>query len=219
MTNELPINEITETWQSEGPHAGRRAVLIRLGYCNHACAWCAHPGTCTDPDATCPPTPVADIIDRATTAPLYVIAGGEPMLHQKHWAFTALLGGLRPGDVHMETNGSIVPAESTIALVKHFTVSPKLTDNYDRTSALVAFADLASEGRAAFTFTATGAADLDHIANTVDVYRIPETTVWVAPGGDTADTMIKTHRALADTIRAHGWNTSTRLHTLLAEGE
>ncbi len=77
----LPLVEDFYTIQGEGYHAGKPAYFIRLGGCDVGCRWC---------DATAawnarlyPPTPIAEIVERAASHPAQaiVITGGEPTLY------------------------------------------------------------------------------------------------------------------------------------------
>lgn len=226
---QLPFAECFRTIQGEGPAIGRQSVFVRLGLCNLSCRWCDTPFTWDarrfDLAEEVPDTPVAEIVERATSygVPLFVVTGGEPLMHQRKPAMEALLTGLLPvGDVHVETNGTIPPSPRLEELVAHFTVSPKLANNGAdpekkriKPRAVARFAEIAARDRACFKFVATTTADLDEIAALVEAHELPARAVWVMPEGITPDTVLANHRALADEVIARGWNTTTRLHTLL----
>lgn len=101
---EYPLMEDFYTIQGEGTYTGRAAYFIRLAGCDVGCWWCdvkeswdeeAHPRVKT-----------RDIVNRAgrSGAPIAVITGGEPLLHDLD-PLTARLKqeGL---EVHIETSGS-----------------------------------------------------------------------------------------------------------------
>ena len=100
----LPLMEDFYTLQGEGFYQGSAAYFIRLGGCNVGCVWCdvkeswqadAHPSVA-----------IAEIVKRtkASGAPIAVITGGEPSLHNL-MELTAQLkqAGLR---THVETSGA-----------------------------------------------------------------------------------------------------------------
>lgn len=223
----LPLSEVFgPTWQGEGPHAGRRCAFIRLGLCNLTCEWCDTPFTWDssryDVHAECPETPVVDIWKRleATGCSMVVLSGGEPLVHHQRLPhlFT------HHHEWHVETNGTIAPPEYWDRYVTHTTVSPKVNTRDPlkkrfKPAALRAWADKAARGRAAFKFVVTNPRDLDVIEAIMRRYDIPRRRVWVMPEGTTAEAVIAHHRDLAPHIEAHGFNTTTRLHTLLYDNE
>ena len=115
----LPLMEDFYTIQGEGAHAGKPAYFIRTAGCDVQCWWCdvkeswdenQHPGV-----------PVAEIVDRAVQsgAPMAVITGGEPLLHNLEPLTIRLREeGL---NVHIETSGSS-PLSGVLDWV---TLSPK----------------------------------------------------------------------------------------------
>ncbi len=77
----LPLVEDFYTIQGEGYHTGCPAYFIRLGGCDVGCRWCDAKYTWNP--AMFPPTPVEEIVRRATAcaAQAIVITGGEPLLY------------------------------------------------------------------------------------------------------------------------------------------
>lgn len=230
----LPVNDVFgPTFQGEGPYTGRRCYFVRLGHCNLACTWCDTPytwdSTRYDLPTQNPQRPAEQILHRLRTLghqppDTVVISGGEPLMHQRRPAFTELLTGLH--GTHIETNGTIPPTPGITGHIQHFTVSPKLANNAAdpahrriRPAALEAFAELAADGRACFKFVASTLEDLDEVQALVEEHHLPPNTVWIMPEGTTADAVLHAHRPLADHILAAGFNTSTRLHTLLWNDE
>lgn len=112
----LQINDIFWTLQGEGRWAGRRALFVRLPYCNYDCPWCD-----TDYDSF-EPLSEEDFKAFATKEPsrFAVITGGEPLAHKDLPRILKILKDLG-FYIACETNGSF-PTPSEIDFV---TVSPK----------------------------------------------------------------------------------------------
>jgi organic radical activating enzyme len=101
------------TVQGEGPHAGQRAVFIRLAHCNLRCTFCD-----TDFTTGAAPVPVDALVQQALIesgrefhgreTPLVVITGGEPLRQPLHVLVAALnLAGFTR--VQIETAGTLPP--------------------------------------------------------------------------------------------------------------
>ncbi len=100
----LPLVEDFYTIQGEGYHTGCPAYFIRLGGCDVGCRWCDAKYTWNP--AIFPPTPVEEIVRRATAcaAQAIVITGGEPLLYPLEELTRQLREcGLR---IFLETSGS-----------------------------------------------------------------------------------------------------------------
>lgn len=108
------------TIQGEGVHAGRACVFLRFAICNIACSWC---DTDFAPEGSVKMT--AEQIAHSLVeidhnqSRVVVVTGGEPTLQwDEDLASTLAEAGFA---VHMETNGTRIPAAS----VDWLTVSPK----------------------------------------------------------------------------------------------
>lgn len=230
MTGELTLLPVSEvfgpTFQGEGPHSGLRTGFVRLGLCNLSCEWCDTPYTWDnaryDVSKECPPTTVSEVHDRlrALNVDTVCLSGGEPLMHRAklHHLLTP------EWSWHAETNGTIAPPVYWRELVAHTTVSPKINtrDAHKKRikpAALAEWSALANEGRAIFKFVASKVADLQLVADVVTEVGIDPRHVWVMPEGTDAKTVVSRHRQLADHVSERGWNTTTRLHTLLYEKE
>lgn len=78
------------TLQGEGYHQGKAAYFIRLGGCDVGCVWCdVKESWAFD---THPKMTVAEIVEniKSSKAPLAVITGGEPLLHNLAELTTAI---------------------------------------------------------------------------------------------------------------------------------
>lgn len=113
----LRLNDIFWTVQGEGFHTGRRALFVRMPYCNYECPWCDTEYNSINFKLT------PDEFRKFATqekARLAVITGGEPAINKQTPLVTAILKDLG-FTVAIETNGS-VPAPPGVDFI---TVSPK----------------------------------------------------------------------------------------------
>lgn len=99
-----PVMEHFYTIQGEGYHQGRAAYFVRLGGCDVGCVWCdvkeswdaaAHPQMTVEE--------IIAPIDQ-TKAPMVVITGGEPLMHDLEPLINALQD--KGYAVNIETSGS-----------------------------------------------------------------------------------------------------------------
>jgi organic radical activating enzyme len=221
----LPVAEVFgPTFQGEGPYTGVRTGFVRLGLCNLSCQWCDTPytwdSTRYDVDRECPPTELEQVHAqlRAMDVDVVCVSGGEPLMHRAQ--LDKLL--VPPWRWHVETNGTIAPPSWWSEHVEHTSVSPKINtrDPFKKRiklPALTAWAELGS--RVAFKFVASTPADLAEVDYVVELVGIGPSRVWVMPEGSTSSEVIKRHRELAPYVLDRGWNSTTRLHTLLYEQE
>ncbi len=114
-----PVMEHFYTLQGEGAHAGRAAYFVRLGGCDVGCVWCDVKESW---DAAAHPLATTTEIEgwiRHTNAPLAVITGGEPAMHDlRPLCATLAKAGIAR---HIETSG----AHELRGEFDWITVSPK----------------------------------------------------------------------------------------------
>lgn len=100
----LPVMEHFYTIQGEGYYQGHAAYFIRLGGCDVGCVWCDVKES-WDADAH-PKYSITEIVNWVINAqaPLAVITGGEPLLHN----LDALTAALQAAGIktNIETSGS-----------------------------------------------------------------------------------------------------------------
>ena len=104
MDVSYPIMEHFYTIQGEGVHTGKAAYFIRTAGCDVNCWWCDVKESWEEEGH--PNLKVSFLVDQAkqSGAPIAVITGGEPLLHNLLPLTTALKNaGLQ---VHIETSGS-----------------------------------------------------------------------------------------------------------------
>jgi 7-carboxy-7-deazaguanine synthase len=116
LSKPLQINDLFWTLQGEGRWTGRRALFVRLPYCNYNCSWCD-----TAYDSFKPWTEEEfTTFAKQEPARFAVITGGEPLMHKDLPRIIRILKDLN-FYIACETNGSY-PAPDEIDYV---TVSPK----------------------------------------------------------------------------------------------
>jgi organic radical activating enzyme len=110
------LNEIFHSYQSEGFHAGGRALFVRFPFCNLKCKWCD-----TDYDSYKEYT-LDSVIAMATieATRFCVITGGEPAMNKQVPILIKELDRLNYF-IAMETNGTLPIPEG----IDWVTVSPK----------------------------------------------------------------------------------------------
>ena len=226
MSRLLPVSEVFgPTIQGEGPHAGRRVYFVRLGGCNLSCSWCdsayTWDGETYDLREELTPSTALDVLARLHElgwdgdAPV-VLTGGEPLLYQRFPEFVELLA-LVP-EVHVETNGTILPTHHTIANVAHFSTSPKLAHagtHRGRSAEPAAGWDRVAETvPVAVKVVVQTPADCDTAAALVDSMGLTRSHLWLMPEGITAEVLGTRWRMVCDqALRLHA-NATHRLHVL-----
>lgn len=213
------------TLQGEGMAAGRLSSFVRFGGCNLSCSWCDSPYTWDadrfDLRKEISLLTVDEIVERTPWAPLIVITGGEPLLNQRKTAFHDLLRKLkaRGSELHMETNGTIVPNETVVDLIDVFMVSPKQAHAGDHKRAQnaalapgwAAVHPLKPAHLKVVVEDAAGVAEAAHLAIS---HGWPQEHVWVMPEGTTSEVLNGRFPEIATAATEHMINASHRLHVL-----
>jgi organic radical activating enzyme len=228
----LPVVEVFgPTIQGEGPYAGRNADFIRLGGCNLSCAWCDTPyswdGRRFDLRSEITPTPVPEILNSiARQSGIVVVTGGEPLLYAHTAAFEALVTGIvaQGRDVHIETNGTILPPNSIAAAVSVFVVSPKLANarlgTRDGSSQLHrGWADIADLTEVHLKIVCEDVSDVRAAVLIADEAGLPRSRLWVMPEAADRTTVARRFGTIADAAAREGVNATSRLHLLAWDAE
>lgn len=222
----VPVSEVYgPVLQGEGPHVGRPVTFLRLGLCNLSCSWCDTPYTWDrtrfNLNVETPQRSYDELRDMlGTRSGTLVLSGGEPVMHRHNVTLRTTLATWE-GDVHGETNGTLIPSDWMAKRITWWNVSPKLSHSGDRASkrlkpdALTWFARAAMERRAAFKFVAQTPADLDQVDQLVAEFPIPRHTVWIMPEGVTPQAQLDGMASLEGAVLERGWNLSLRLHVLM----
>lgn len=224
----LPFVEaFGNTLQGEGPAAGRLADFVRFGGCNLSCSWCdsAYTWDAANFDLREEITQLSaqDVHDRlpANPAPLLIVTGGEPLINQRKEAFHEFLDLAYRNitELHVETNGTIVPNRDILARVDRFMVSPKLGHagvhkrSQDRSLA-PGWRALHDEVECHLKVVVQSAYDVETAAALADAHGWPRERVWVMPEGVTPEVLNARWPEICDAAVAHRINATHRLHVL-----
>jgi organic radical activating enzyme len=116
VSTELFVNDVFWTIQGEGANAGRRALFVRMPFCNLACAWC---DTKFDTFKRWSEEDFRAFAEKEP-ARFAVVTGGEPMMHKHTPKVVAVLKSLG-FEVAAESNGNFPPVDG----FDFITCSPK----------------------------------------------------------------------------------------------
>lgn len=223
----LPVSEVFgPTIQGEGPHAGRVCHFIRLGGCNLSCTWCDTPystGQHGIPLSTIPRTTIRDLAPQLPRNSILIITGGEPLMHAPRQAFEALLHLAHSlgNQVHVETNGTILPEPHIAGMIDHFTVSPKTTApmrNDRHAPSLTDWEPYADKTCFKYVIDTDNPNDADRLIQTAKhqatLHGCHPTNIWAMPEGTTTQELQAKFRTVAEAATHHNINTTHRLHTL-----
>lgn len=228
MSVGLPLTEVFTTLQGEGPAAGRPATFVRFGGCNLSCSWCDSAFTWDSSRFNMREMISRWPVDRvlsACHAPIVVLTGGEPLLHQNSDDWTALLRGLVAAgkQIHIETNGTIAPNPRTSTSVTLASVSPKQDHAAadDRTGVdpyvpevLAEFVTLARQGRAFCKYVVQTREDCVHAVLEGLSVGFRTEDIWLMPEGDNVDQLQERWRTVCEVAMEYGVNATHRLHVL-----
>lgn len=232
MTPGLALTEAFTTLQGEGPSAGRPATFVRFGGCNLSCSWCDSKFTWDSTRYDLRVEITRWPVDRALSAchaPIVVLTGGEPLLHQKTPAFVEFITALADAGkaIHVETNGTIAPSDLLQRCLSLAVVSPKqahaMADQRTGVDPFVpevleVFAALAREGRSIAKYVVQTREDCDLAVAQARAVGFPNSTIWLMPEGENVDLLQTRWQMVCEAALDHGVNATHRLH-VLAWGE
>ncbi len=223
------IPEIFASLQGEGATAGMATAFLRLSRCNLACVWCDTPYTWhfTGDDrahrngrtwdrklnqVTLEAEEVAALITALGQHRL-VITGGEPLMQGSELAELCEL--LTDMQVEIETNGTVMPAETLDRFVDQYNVSPKLHHSGNPAALALRPAMLdhwAAEPRATFKFVIASPGDLAQVRELAAHHHIAPAKIILMPEGIDSETLRERLAWLAPLCMESGYRLGDRLH-------
>lgn len=222
----LPFTEaFGPTIQGEGSAAGRLSSFVRFGGCNLSCSWCDSAYTWDasryDLREEIHLLTVDEIVERTPEAPIIIITGGEPLLNNRKPQFWELLRRLkdRGAQLHMETNGTLIPTPEVQALIDLFVVSPKLphAGEHKRSQdpALNRGWQLVHDVAAAdLKIVCKTVEDVQRARRIADEHGWPEGRTWVMPEGTDVETLNARFPELSEEATRQRINITHRLHVI-----
>jgi organic radical activating enzyme len=112
----IHLNDLFNTVQGEGTNAGRRALFVRMPFCNLSCSWC---DTQFNSFKEWEESAFLEVLG-SVHSDFAVITGGEPSMH-KHTPRVIQLLADEGFEIAMETNGMFPVPDG----IDFLTVSPK----------------------------------------------------------------------------------------------
>lgn len=231
MIDTLPVSEIFETIQGEGPAAGQAATFVRLMGCNLSCSWCDSTWTWigdkyairSETTQMSPSSIIARVMGHNTS--IVVFTGGEPLLQQGRPTFVGLLDGLAGRRIHVETNGTIVPSGQLLSTAEVICVSPKLGNagvhrGHQNPMLHSEFAGLPARFRCLhLKVVCQDRGDVRLAVEMAEKLAWPRGRVWVMPEGSTRSTIEERWPTIASAAVEYGINATHRLHILAWDDE
>lgn len=223
----FPVSEVFgPTLQGEGAYQGQTVQFLRTGGCNLSCSWCDTPytwdGSRFDLRAELIQMTGGEVLTKLLRDTPLVVSGGEPLLHQENPGFLyALKGARRLGcEIHIETNGTILPTRQMRYLTAVFNVSPKMPHaglHRGRQNPQLhdGWARFARQSRGVhLKVVVRGAEDVVRVAELGEELRWPKRQVWVMPLGTSTAELLANWTEIASAAAEHHINATQRLHVL-----
>lgn len=227
----LPVSEcFTHTIQGEGPAAGRASSFIRFVGCNLSCEWCDSAYTWDasryDLRAETSYRSAAELAAAVAHGPrVVVLTGGEPLLQQGRPAWRELLVRLAEArkEIHIETNGTVLPTPETLGYADLIMVSPKLPNagshrGHQDPMLNPGYRSIVDSHPVHLKVVCESPADVLAAAELGDRYGFARERIWAMPEGTTAAVLAERWASIASNAAMIGINASHRLH-VLAWGE
>lgn len=214
------------TLQGEGPYMGRAVQFLRTGGCNLSCSWCDTPytwdGTRFNLREELKPKSGKDIAGDLLPGIPLVLSGGEPLLHQNNPGLLYALKHARSlgCEIHVETNGTVIPSRLFQKLVTVFAVSPKMKHaglHRGRQDPTLhpRWPSVARRNPDVFLkMVVRDADDVREVAVWSQQIQWPANQTWVMPLGTSTGDLLRNWTEIASAAAAAGINATQRLHVL-----
>ena len=218
----MKISEIFESIQGEGTNAGKPAIFLRTSECNLKCTWCDTKYTWDwnnfDYSKEVKEISIQEIqqIVEQSSAMHLVITGGEPLMQQDDLAELLVL--LKPEFyVEVETNGTILPNNTILALVDQWNVSPK-TKNSGNPLELCedneCYAFFSKQKNCYFKYVVENEDDLIEINNLVEKHRLEKNSVLLMTQAATKEEILEREKTEFSISKKNNLGFSPRMHVM-----
>lgn len=225
----LPLAEQFLSFQGEGPRAGRLSHFIRFGGCNLSCGfsggWKCDSGYTWDSrnydlrKEIFPISPEEIMVLVDGECDDVILTGGEPLMHQKNpdWARLLRMLAFSRKHIAVETNGTIAPSAETATFVRHYSISPKLSNTQHKpgqSAKLADWPDRIKHQYACLKFVVSSPADVREAVAVSDAHGWPRWHVWMMPEGTDTARLQESFGAIARESIDQRVNISHRLQIL-----
>ena len=229
----MKISEVIPiTKQGEGPWHSWPATFVRTAKCNLSCSWCDTKYSWEKKWEGCWDEFTfeqihehffydTDLKGRDLRDMLFVLTGGEPLIHQKDEEFLKMVAWAsdRYKLVTIETNGTIPLSESVLRINDDFnniwiSCSPKLSNSGDsrkrrvREKVIRAFN---AYGLSYFKFVVSCEEDVEEIQK-VYAPLMDSKKIWLMPLGATLPELEKNKKIVLELCDKWGFEYSPRIH-------
>ena len=148
-----------------------------------------------------------------------ILTGGEPLLHQRNDEWPILLRTLAAKGKHLavETNGTIAPNAETTTFIKHYSISPKLSNTQHKPNhdpRLADWPDRIKHQSSCLKFVVSTPAEVKEAVSLADSHGWPRWNVWMMPEGTDTARLQESFSAIALEAIEQRVNVSHRLHVL-----
>ncbi len=214
--NKLPVSEIFDSIQGEGPFAGTPSVFLRFAFCNLKCVWCDTEYTWKD-NIIYKKMSLKEIEGKILkyNSSHLVITGGEPLLWQKD--FYPLVERLLSKNfiIEIETNGTIGPE---LPEEIYFNVSPKLSnsgEDFEKRIKIEILKKFNNRERTIFKFVIQKEKDIEEVIGLKERVGIERTKIYLMPEGKTPEELKEKRKMVFELSKKYGFKFSDRLHILM----
>ncbi len=212
----LPVSEIFESIQGEGPFAGTPSIFLRFVFCNLKCVWCDTKYTWKG-NILYKRMKLKEIEEKILRYNLthIVITGGEPLLWQKDfYPFVERLLN-KEFIIEVETNGTIEPE---LPEKVYFNVSPKLSnsgEDFEKRIKIEVLKKFNNRERVIFKFVIQNEEDIEEVLDLKEKVGIKSRRIYLMPEGRTSEELKEKRKMVFELSKKHGFKFSDRLHILM----
>lgn len=225
----LPLVEAFTSIQGEGPRAGRLCTFLRFGGCNLSCGyqggwvcdssytWDARKYNLREQIVMQSAAALVKLVDRDVQEVIFT--GGEPLMHQENRDWSLLLQSLsgKGKFLSVETNGTIAPNDVTQAFIRHYSISPKLSNTTHKSGQSAELAEWPAHVKLGLTclkFVVAGPEDVKEAVALADSHGWPRWNVWMMPEGTSTAQLQESFGSIVEEAIRLRVNCSHRLQIL-----